>query len=205
MIVIGILNSKGGVGKTTLCACLAIRAAEDGSACVVDIDPQESISEWHMRRKSPDNPALYSGEDRATAAIEKLMLTEGHNWVLLDGAPGSLTLTRDAIEACDLVVIPVRASMLDIDATRETVGLCLEAERAYVLVLNSVSSLELLKTYGLPVAQQQIAQRVGYVNAMTTGKAAQEKDRAAAEEIEALWAEVKAMAIAAAKARKVQQ
>ena len=58
MVVIGILNSKGGVGKSILTAALAVRASRDGLVCVVDLDSQGSYWDWYSRRGSPDNPAL---------------------------------------------------------------------------------------------------------------------------------------------------
>jgi CobQ/CobB/MinD/ParA nucleotide binding domain len=77
MHIIGVLNGKGGVGKTTLTACLAVRAAKDGAAqvAVVDLDPANSYAEWYARRGSPDNPTLFRGVDRASDAVEALRLT----------------------------------------------------------------------------------------------------------------------------------
>lgn len=101
MIVIAVLNSKGGVGKTTLTACLAVRAAKDGAVCVVDLDSQSSYSDWYSRRGSPDNPALLTGEDRASDAVESLALTAPYEWIFLDGPPGSIITTKDAVEIRD--------------------------------------------------------------------------------------------------------
>lgn len=43
MISIGVLNAKGGVGKTTFSTMLAIRAARDFARVgLVDLDPQQS-------------------------------------------------------------------------------------------------------------------------------------------------------------------
>jgi len=122
MLVIGVLNSKGGVGKSTLTAAFAVRASHDNTVCVVDLDSQGSYSDWYMRRGSPDNPALLTGEDRASDAIEALRLTAPYEIVLLDGPPGSLTVTEDAIKVCDLVVIPMRASGLDLVASQTVCG-----------------------------------------------------------------------------------
>lgn len=51
MHFIGVLNTKGGTGKTTLVSsCLAVRAARDARVAVVDLDPQGSFTDWHGRR-----------------------------------------------------------------------------------------------------------------------------------------------------------
>src|SRR5271168_4582939 len=109
MYVIGFLNSTGGVGKSTLCAAVAVRAAQESRrVCIVDLDPQESVADWWRRRGQPANPTLFKGADRASDAVEALAL-DGWDWVFLDGPPGSLILTDDAIKVSNFVVIPMRA------------------------------------------------------------------------------------------------
>jgi chromosome partitioning protein len=209
MLVIGVLNSKGGVGKSTLTAAFAVRAARDSSVCVVDLDSQGSYSDWYTRRGSPDNPALLTGEDRASEAIEALRLTSPYEIVLLDGPPGSLIVTEDAIRVCDLVVVPMRASGLDLVASQDCVTLCRQSGTAFLCVLNDVSARDAkslgenarntLLSFKVPLAKTIVAHRAQHVNAMTTGKTGPEKDKAAAAEIDALWLEVKRAAMAAAK------
>ena len=49
-----ISSQKGGSGKTTLTACLAVEAerAGDAPAWLVDTDKQGTLGMWHTRRKS---------------------------------------------------------------------------------------------------------------------------------------------------------
>jgi chromosome partitioning protein len=212
MLVIGVLNSKGGVGKSTLTAAFAVRAARDNTVCVVDLDSQGSYSDWYTRRGSPDNPALLMGEDRASDAVEALRLSAPYEVVLLDGPPGSLIVTEDAVKACDLVVIPMRASGLDLMASQDCVRLCQQSGTAYLCVLNDVNARDAkslgenarntLHTYKIPIAKTAVAHRVPYINAMTSGKTGAEKDKVAAAEIDALWTEVIAAAMAAAKTKE---
>jgi chromosome partitioning protein len=212
MHVIGILNGKGGVGKTTLTACLGVRAAEDSGAyvAVVDLDPSNSYAEWYARRGSPDNPALYRGVDRASDAVEALQLTSPFTHLFLDGPPNSVLLTEDAVRVSTLVVIPIRASGLDIGSSRDTIQLCQDYGTAFLVVINAKGRHDaklveearaLLRSWKVPVAETVIAHRVQFINAMTTGKTGPEKDRKAAEEIEALWAEVKAALRKAVRAK----
>jgi chromosome partitioning protein len=212
MHIIGVLNGKGGVGKTTLTACLGVRAAEDPGAhvAVVDLDPANSYADWYARRGSPDNPALYRGADHASDAVEALQLTSSYNYLFLDGPPNSVLLTEDAVRVSTLVVIPIRASGLDIGSSRDTIQLCQDYGTAYLVVINAKGQHDgrlvdearaLLKSWKVPVAETVIAHRVPFINAMTTGKTGPEKDKAAAREIDALWSEVKAAARKAARAR----
>ena len=212
MRTIGVLNGKGGVGKTTLTACLAVRAAEDRDAhvAVVDLDPANSFAEWYARRGSPDNPALYRGVDHASDAVEGLHLTSPYTHLFLDGPPNSILLTEDAVRVSTLVIIPIRASGLDLGSSRDTIQMCQDYATAYLVVINGKGQHDgrlvdearaLLKSWKVPVAETVIAHRVQFINAMTTGKTGPEKDLKAADEIDNLWAEVKAALRKAARAR----
>ena len=210
MHFIGVLNTKGGTGKTTLASCLAVRAARDARVAVVDLDPQGSFTDWHGRRGAPDNPALMRGLDRASDAVEALKHICPYDFVFFDGPPGSILVTEDAVRASTLVLIPLRASGLDLAASQDCISLCQETETPFLLVLNAKGQHDgrlveearaLLSSWKLPVARTTIASRSQYVNAVTTGRTGPEKDRKAEAEIDALWAEVKAATLRAAKRR----
>jgi chromosome partitioning protein len=59
MHVIVLASQKGGAGKTTLAAHLAVaaEAAGDGPAVLIDTDPQGSLSAWWNVREA-NSPAL---------------------------------------------------------------------------------------------------------------------------------------------------
>jgi chromosome partitioning protein len=218
MHVIGVLNTKGGCGKTTLTTCLAVRAVgpvgekAEAQVAVVDLDPQSSYSEWYARRGGePDNPTLLLGEDRASDEVEALRLTSPYDYVFVDGPTNALLITEDAIRASTFVIIPMKASGLDLGASQDCISLCQELRAPFLVVINDKGQHDaklveeaiklLTKSWKVPVANQVISHRVHYINAITTGKTGPEKDKKAAEEIDALWAEIKAGVRKAAKAR----
>src|SRR5262245_13163924 len=202
MHIIGMLNGKGGVGKTTLTACLAVRATADkASVAVLDLDPSSNYSEWYRRRGAPDNPALLTGADHASDAVEALRLTSPYDYVFLDGTPGSLLVTEDAVRVSSLVLIPMRASGLDLASSQDVIQICQDLQKPFLVIVNDKGQHDgklveeargLLFSWKVPIASTVVAHRVQYVNAMTTGKTGPEKDKKAVEEIDALWAEVKA-------------
>jgi chromosome partitioning protein len=214
MHIVSLLNGKGGVGKTTLTACLAVRAAKKNEAqvAVVDLDPATSYAGWYAQRGSPDNPALYRGVDRASDAVEALQLTTPCDYLFCDGPPNSVLVTEDAIRVSTLVLIPIRPSGLDIGSSRDTIQMCQENGTAYLVVINGKGQHDgklvdeargLLRSWTIPVAKQVISHRLQFINAMTTGKTGPEKDRDAAAEINNLWDEVKAAVRKAARGRPV--
>lgn len=213
MIVIAVMNGKGGVGKSTLASALAVRAARDSKrVAMVDLDPQRSLVEWWQRRGRTDSPTIFENAATAVDAVEALQL-DGWDWVFLDGPPAFIGVMDDMVAAADFVLIPVKASMIDLLATQDAVNVAREAGRPFLVVFNDVgrgekvvdTARELLFNAGVAIANTQIAHRVSHVAAMTVGKSAAEvnkgKDTAAAEEIDSLWKEVKAAAIKAARAK----
>lgn len=211
MYVVGFLNSKGGVGKSTLCSAIAVRAAQESKrVAIVDLDPQESVGDWWLRRGKPDNPTLLRGADRASDAVESLAL-DGWDWVFLDGPPGSLLVTLDAIRSSTFVVVPMRASGLDLLSSRDVTEMCDEEGVAYLVCINQArgtakdklvdAARSSLFERNVPLADTVIGLRNSYVTAMTTGRAGNEKDQAAAAEIDALWREIKAATLKAARTK----
>src|SRR4029453_18825510 len=100
MITIAVANTKGGVGRTTLSAALAVRAAQDSKhVAMVDLDPQRSLVEWWKRRRKrggPENPTIFEGCDNPADAIERALTTETE-WLFLDGPPAFLTIIEAMI------------------------------------------------------------------------------------------------------------
>lgn len=210
MHVIGVLNTKGGAGKTTLTTCLAVQASKNLRVAVCDLDPQSSYSDWYGRRGSPENPALLRGADRASDAVEGLRNASDYDLVFLDGPPGSLIVTEDAISTSTLVLIPMKASGLDIGASRDCIQLCQEHKVPFLVIINDKGQHDsklveqakaLLGSWKVNVADQVISHKVAFVNAITTGSTGPEKDKGAAAEIDALWREINAALKKAAKAR----
>ena len=131
--------------------------------------------------------------------------------MILDGPPGSLPVTADAIGVSTFVVVPMRATGLDLLASQECVELCQEAGVPFLSystrpragtrwLLNAARAP--LSESRIPIANTSITQRTAFVTAATTGRTGAEKDAAASEEVDALWREIKAATLKAAKAQQ---
>jgi chromosome partitioning protein len=213
MISIAIVNTKGGVGKTTLTSALAVRAAQESErVALVDMDPQKSLVGWWHRRGRTENPRIFEGGATAADAIEALYL-DGWDWCFLDGPPAFLAVVQECIAAADFTLIPVKPSMVDLLATQDAVSLARDAGAAFMCVFNDVGAREkpvetaraALFRAKVPIANTQIVHRVSHITSMTVGKSAAEvnsgRDTNARDEIERLWQEVKAAAIKAGRTR----
>lgn len=132
-ILISFANYKGGVGKSTLCACYALYLAKMGiNIKVVDCDPQHSL--YETRRKeifnSEDTPDIPYQIDSAKVSTPEEMLTliedlynhPEYEMILLD-CPGNKDNDwyRPLLANSDLLIIPYQYEKLSVSATTEFV------------------------------------------------------------------------------------
>ena len=125
--VITIAQQKGGSGKTTLAANLAVAFARAGkSVALLDTDPQGSLGRWFMaRREARDGEA---GLEFGTASAwgvsyECEKLRREFDIVLVDTPPKIDADLRPALREADLVLVPVASSHVDLWATEGVLSL----------------------------------------------------------------------------------
>jgi chromosome partitioning protein len=113
-MIVGLLNQKGGVGKTTLSVNLAASLARSGArVLLIDADPQGSALDWAAARDGvPLFPVV--GLPRPTVHKEIGALGYGYDHIFIDGPPRVTDLARSALLAADVVLIPVQPSPYDI-------------------------------------------------------------------------------------------
>ena len=204
-MIIGLLNQKGGVGKTTLSVNLAASLARTGARLLlIDADPQGSALDWAAAR---GEESLFSviGFPRATIHKEIGKIGQGYDHVIIDGPPRVTDLARSAIMASDVVLIPVQPSPYDIWSVDEIVKLTEEArvyrdnqKVTFVInrkIANSIIGRdvrEALANYSIPTMTAAVTQRVIYAEAVAQGQAVYELDPngPAAAEIEAVTNEL---------------
>lgn len=128
-MIIGVLNQKGGVGKTTISVNLAATLSRNGRrVLLVDADPQGSALAWSsLREREPLFPVI--GMAKPTLHRELPELAKGYDSVVIDGAPRVNEIARAATLASDLILIPVQPSPYDVWASADTVRLIREARQ----------------------------------------------------------------------------
>jgi chromosome partitioning protein len=207
---IGFANSKGGCSKTTLIANLAVRASlETPKVALLDYDPQQSLARWYELRGNVVTPRVWNGDHGAREDVP-LRKREGAEWIMLDLPPATMHLIEAGIDASDFVVIPVRASPIDLEAVDPIVELCRDYRRDFAFVLTQFDSQWKLSESAAPflekkapghVLQEVFGYRNAYVGSMIGGQTGPEfnQDRrqakAAEVEVDALWKEIKKRAL----------
>lgn len=118
--IFSVLSQKGGVGKSLTTVQLAVWLANNGSSvAVVDNDKQKSIVTW-----LEDHPAKISLiTTNSHTEMEKALysLKETHDYVLVDNAGGDILSMSFAMMASNHILIPLRASGVDINSTIDTI------------------------------------------------------------------------------------
>ncbi|MGI2325926.1 MULTISPECIES: ParA family partition ATPase [Methylococcus] len=204
-MIIGVLNQKGGVGKTTLSVNIAAALALSGKrTLLIDADPQGSALDWQASRRG-DTLFPVVGMAKPTLHKDVPELASGYDHVIIDGPPRVNELARSAIMACDLVLIPVQPSPYDVWAANEIVKLIQEVkiyndhlEGKFIVNRKIVNTAigrdvaEALKDHPFPVAETNVNQRVVYAESAASGLSVLEFDHkgAAAREIKALVREL---------------
>jgi chromosome partitioning protein len=128
-MIIGVLNQKGGVGKTTIAVNIAAFLGKTSRrVLLVDADPQGSALAWSSARViEPIFPVV--GMPKPSLHRDLPALSSHYQVVIIDGAPRVNELARAAILASDIVLIPIQPSPYDVWAAAETVKLIREARQ----------------------------------------------------------------------------
>jgi chromosome partitioning protein len=205
MKTIVISSQKGGSGKTTLAATLAVEAERSGSgpAWLIDTDKQGTLTKWYSRRNddAPHTPQMADTSfDKLEHGLDNIAIKHVGAFTFIDTAPAISDQNEAIIAHADLVLIPVQPSPADLWAAGDTVALVKAAKKPLLFVMTKVKphanltaqTVAALSKSG-PVAQAFIGDRVAYAAALTGGNTAPElaPKGAAAAEIAGLWQEVK--------------
>ena len=190
-------SQKGGSGKTTLAAHLAValERAGHGPAALIDTDPQGSLSRWWNKREAP-SPAFADASVRQLPEKLVALAGDGFAWCIVDTPPADGAQNSKVIATADLVLIPTRPSPHDLDALGATLELCQAASRRHVFVVNAakgnasitVQTVTALSEHGR-VAPAIVADRVLFASSMIDGRTVFDVDPTgrAAEEMASLW------------------
>lgn len=201
--IVTVAQQKGGAGKTTLAAHLAVAWAKQGHKVgVVDIDPQASLTKWFAERARVKDAVAIElrcvGGWRVQGEVEKL--SKLVDIVVVDSPPHAETESKIAVRSADLVLVPAQPSPMDLWATKVTLDLAKAEKRPALVILNRMPARgkladQMRSRYaelGTPVADTVLGSRVAFASSMLEGKGISEQGGAGAagQEMTALAAEI---------------
>lgn len=202
--IITIAQQKGGAGKSTLAAHLAVSLMQKKfKVGIIDTDPQASLSTWYSLREEVFGTD-YTGLDFSKAsgirvANEIAHLKNKCDIVIIDSPPHTAMEAKSSIRAADLVLIPMQPSPTDLWASKATIEFCKQEQKNHYVLLNRFNSKNKISQ---EIASQienkldaSLANRVSYAAAIFKGKTVIETEpkSAAALEIRNLTDEISAI------------
>ena len=202
MQIITIAMQKGGVGKSTLARSLAVAAARDGlSVLILDMDSQQSVSQWSERREADMPVVVFSTENELPKRLEQAK--DAADLVIIDTPPARSTEAPAAVEVADLVLIPTTPDVEPLEQMPRTLRLCRGFNRPVWAVINMANptgpaevtqTREVIEAMGAHAAPVVLHRRKAHRDASASGQSVQEIDATskAAEEVACLWAWVRA-------------
>lgn len=188
MKIITVAHQKGGVGKTTLSLNLAYCFSQGAKVAVIDIDPQGSISGLKdiLAKQGID---LIQPKEMEQAKSK-------YDIAIIDTPPYLTTALPEFFGYSDFVLVPTKASILDIMAISATIELLKKAQNQRPnlksgIVVNMVKSRtsitedmkEVLQQYEFPMLEAMVSDRVSYTRSPISGGVFETDDEKAKDEI----------------------
>ena len=179
MKTVAFAAQKGGVGKTTIAVNFAVASAVRGlKVALYDLDGQESATAWSERRQAEDLHVEPLSSRRLPDGITAAEL-QGFDLVVIDTPPAQGDQAHTAAELADLVLVPCRPSLVDLDAIKATGRLLKSTGTSGLVVLNAAppTATQLLtdartiaEAAGLDVASVVVRERSAFRGAWPTGQ-----------------------------------
>lgn len=206
MRIIAVLNSKGGVGKTTDVVNIATGLALKGyKVAAIESDTQKSMVNWNKHGKAIFD--IYQAKDEKDIYNLRKELLDEYDYVIIDGAGYLSAITAACVIVSDLIIIPVSPSPLDFEATGSVFSVveAMAESRPHLVAKILISRsrpntkmatllFESIKSAGHERFRTAIKQRESYVSSMLAGETVFHTDDSQAKaEIQLLINEITAV------------
>lgn len=180
---ISVVNSKGGVGKSTTALALAhlIHQATRNKTCLMDFDRQGSATFWYNQTE-PAFKLVSPPSDMRDTQLARYIAEEStqYDWLIIDSAPGDVARQDASVEAVavngGVVLIPSGTSDLDLPRAVVTLQDVQDRAKAFILLCKTRQGTNALKNarkdleeIGASVLDNDVPLRESLANATTRG------------------------------------
>lgn len=181
-LIITCASSKGGVGKSTSCACLAGAFAHLGNMVhIIDLDSNRTLSRWFGDdRTRPRGISISSpNPQNLTGELQELGRRTAPDYILIDVAGSYERALTVAAARAHLTIIPAGLAEADVYEAEKTakhiqqIFASFDREPLFRLLLTQVQTLQ---SHGQKHAAQEIKRmRIPLLNAVLAQRAAYEE------------------------------
>ena len=202
--IITVATMKGGSGKSTLASCLAVHWQLAGRRpTLIDADPQRSIARLAARERALGGvPVVEDATEHASEVARRLVVGGGP--IIIDTPGFRSETTTKCLTASDFVLVPVKASPVDVDRMLDTLNMLVNAANdwhpIYRCVLTQTTRDSVVAKHirselgaaGFRLLESEMTNRVIYAEAALWGATPSliENTGRAARDIAAIAAEV---------------
>ena len=181
--IISLSNQKGGSGKTTLSANLAVLWSNSQyKVAVIDADNQKSLTNWIDERKkyygeSDIGLDIYSYDSNSILQDLK-NIKRKYDFIIIDSPPSITYDTIQIIRSSDFVYVPVQPSPIDLMATIPFLNLASKERKKTTIILNRVmprvkitdAMVLRLRYAGAKIARSRVSGKVIFAETFTKGR-----------------------------------
>jgi chromosome partitioning protein len=197
MHVISFVTQKGGSGKSTTAASVAVAAFQQSRRVfMLELDRQGTLSDWTDSRQSEAGPEFERIEAAALDKALSALKEASYDLVVIDTPGIDSPATNAAMRISDLCLIPCRPTATDLKGCLPTVQSLIRLGKTFAFVLTQCpprsprvdETRAGLAALGL-IAEPPLVSRADHQDAMAAGMGVTEFNAvgAAATEIRQLW------------------